>query len=259
MRTPAVITVDDSDTTKHLDTGIIIGRAKSHCCRDPHIRPVVRAILTSKGAVCAYVCSKYAKRLTTKGDVQISMKDVDYSSEFEKAPFGEKRTMAIRHQLQAKLATRLQTAETSLSPLRGPLPAGLGHDGTKTHQTVMEEGIIIGHARPDSCRNPEKPPVVRASLSKVGAVVGYIPAEDSLRPFAKGRAQIPLNKVDFVLEFELLPAWKRPEAIKELILTKTGETKEVTEQQNGEGERRDDDDDDEDDWGDEQLVDVESA
>ncbi|KAF2024660.1 hypothetical protein EK21DRAFT_117570 [Setomelanomma holmii] len=90
---PEVITIDESDTTRHLDTGMIIGCAKPHCCRDPNIRPVVRAILNSKGAVCGYLCGKYAKRLATKGDIQISMKDIDFSEDFEKAPFGEKRTM----------------------------------------------------------------------------------------------------------------------------------------------------------------------
>ncbi|KAH7072257.1 hypothetical protein BKA63DRAFT_65980 [Paraphoma chrysanthemicola] len=256
--TPEVITVDDSDTTKYLDTGIIIGRAKSHCCRDPNVRPVVRAVLNSKGSVCAFICAKYAKRSSQKGDVQISMKDVDYSPDLEESPFGEKRTMAIRHKLQAKLAIQRQCAGLSPSPLRNLLPAKVFGDATRTYQTVMDDGIIIGHARPDSCRYPDKPPIVRASLNRVGSVMAYIPAEDSLRPLTKGRAQIPLTKVSFVQEFEVLSPAKRPEAIKDIILAKAGEKPRESEEKQVD-ERGKDVEYDSDDWGDEKLVDVESA
>ncbi|KAF2024659.1 hypothetical protein EK21DRAFT_117569 [Setomelanomma holmii] len=121
----------------------------------------------------------------------------------------------------------------------------------------MDEGIVIGHARRDSCRNPDKPPIVRASLNRVGAVCAYIPAEDSIRSLVKGRASIPLDKVVFIPELHVLPTYKRLEALKEMILDNSGEGKRIAEQEEGEEHHVLQDDDDY--WGDEKLVDVEST
>ncbi|KAF2818469.1 hypothetical protein CC86DRAFT_157853 [Ophiobolus disseminans] len=237
--TPEVVTVDECKSAQHLEGGIVIGTVKENHCRDPNIRPVVRAILNTKGAVCGYIDGKYAKRKVTKGHVQISMKDVDFYHEVAKLPHGEKRLMAIRHELQRKLAIKRQPSGASSLMPRGLLPTHtssaaetpqLINDGTKTHQTVMPEGIIIGHARPQNCRDPQNPPVVRASISRIGAVVAYIPANDSLRPFAQGRAQLQMSHVVFSEEFAAFSFPERSKAIKEKILASMG-TQALDEQQ----------------------------
>lgn len=144
------------------------------------------------GSIVAYIDARYAKKKIIKGDVvQISMREFDYSHEFARLPHGERRAMAIRHELQAKAAVKRQPYGARLVA-QGLFTARkkdksstskTSTDSTKTHRTVMAEGIIIGYARPDSCRDPLNPSAVRASISKVGAAVAYIPAEQSLRRF----------------------------------------------------------------------------
>jgi hypothetical protein len=170
--------------------------------------------------------------------------------------------MAIRHELQAKLAVQRQGGKASSLIPRHLLaarstatssPPSARNHGTKTHQTVMPDGIVIGHAKPDHCRDPQNRPPVRAALNKVGSVVAYIPAEDSLRSFSKGRAQLQMVNVCFSEEFEALPAWSRIPTIKERILAslgegqrkwyeRRGEAAEV-QQVGGEGEHEDEGDD----------------
>ncbi|KAH3911653.1 hypothetical protein HBI56_140970 [Parastagonospora nodorum] len=118
--TSEVITVDGSNSTRHLHAGIIIGRAKSHCCRDPNVRPTARAILNSKGSVCAYIPHQYAKRSVSTGEVQIAMKDVEFCKEFEDAASDEQRIMAIRLKLEAKSGARQQLHEGTVSKSPSP-------------------------------------------------------------------------------------------------------------------------------------------
>lgn len=101
---PETITIDDSNSSRHLQNGIVVGRAMAHCCRDPHVRPTVRAILNKEDYVVTYIPSKYAERQPTKGDIPISANDIEYLEEFKKVPVGEKRTAAIKIRLQARLA-----------------------------------------------------------------------------------------------------------------------------------------------------------
>jgi hypothetical protein len=244
---PEIVTVNDTNSSHHLDNGIIVGRAKSHCCRDANVRPVVRAVLNGKGSVCVYIPSKYAKRSVSTGDVQISMKDVEFSKEFGTASSDEKRLMAIRHQLQAKHAEKRQPEENSILDL---LPSGSVVKKRKHRRAqsipVGEEGPIIGRALPKACRFPEEPAIVRATVNKVGAVLAYIPAKDSLKPYASaGRAQFSMSSVVFTEELAALKWPMRTKAIKERVLAAMDKDKAGVAQQQDEEEER--------------LVDAESA
>jgi hypothetical protein len=247
MPATEIITIHDSNTTRYLDNGIIIGRAKPECCRDPKVRPVARAILNSRGSVYVYICGKYAKRTLAAELVQIGIKDVDFSEEFEKAPSEEKRLLAIRHRLQEKLAIKQQLNATDICTTSN-LPSSPSTKKSRPCRptTVEGEGIIIGRAVPASCRNPEEPPIVRATLNSVGAVIAFIPAEDSLRPFAKGKAQLQMKNVIFTEEFAALDVSTRSKVIREKIQEGIGKRKsEEVSHEEGEEEER--------------LVDVESS
>jgi hypothetical protein len=79
-----VITVEDSNSTRLLETGVVIGCALRKCCVDPSICPVVRVMISKAGALIAYIPGKYFKRNLTKGDAQIVMADVESTPELEK-------------------------------------------------------------------------------------------------------------------------------------------------------------------------------
>lgn len=92
---PEVITVNDSSNSRHLDTGIIICRAKPDCCRDSNVRPLIRAVLNGGRSVCVFIPSEYAKRRAKTRDIQITMDDVELLKACETISSDEKRTMAI--------------------------------------------------------------------------------------------------------------------------------------------------------------------
>lgn len=233
-------TVTEEAIRRHQESGIVVGRAKPHCCLDPKIWPPVRVIFNTKGVLIGYISGKYAKRRVSKGDVQIALKDVDINDEFEKVPAGEQRLKAIRHEVQAKLAVQRQhlpgqpiaaltpkpmptmtpalmlSARSSPSTDRDPVPK----DYARSHQTVMEEGIIVGHAKSNSSRNARKPPVACASLNSKGALVAYIPAKGSIKPVLRGTVKLPLLNIDYTEEFAAMSGKERMGAMKERILQK---------------------------------------
>jgi hypothetical protein len=180
----------------------------------------VRAILSTKGSVCAFINSKYAKRPAAKGDIQISMKNVDFNKEYAKIPSEEKRSMAIRHVLPGKLARAKQPAGGSNLPPQALLAptAAVKPAREKQHQTVMPEGIIIGVAIPGHCKDMNHLPPVRASLNSVGSVIAYMPAEESKRGFTHGRANIQLANVLFTTDLRNLRMKERVRAIKKRLL-----------------------------------------
>ncbi|KAL6708087.1 hypothetical protein ACN47E_003521 [Coniothyrium glycines] len=106
-----IITVDDTDNRRHLETGIIVGRAMPHLCRDPNVRPAVRAILNKVGAVIAYMPGKHTLRNVNKGDVQINAKDIEYSTELNRIPYGEQRIAAIKAKLEAKAQAQIGSVQ----------------------------------------------------------------------------------------------------------------------------------------------------
>jgi hypothetical protein len=211
------VLIDDGQSQRHLDQGIIIGRAKAHCCRDSNVRPVVRAILAKDSAVYAYMSGKYAKRTVKKGDVQIPMTEVDYIKEFSSISCTEKRQKAIKHAIKAKLASK------QFDVIEPTLGSTEKSDTSSGYMLKEHDCLIIGRAKPDICRDPENPPVVRAMLNAVGAVIPFMAGKESLKRCPSGRAQVSLEKIDFVEEFASIATWKRSTAIKEKILAKTNE------------------------------------
>ena len=220
---------EDMCSAQHQEVGIAICRAKLHCCRDPKIQPVVYAVFASTGSLRAYMPGKQARRTVINGDAQISLKDIDYDQAFTNVDTEEQRNIAIRHSLQAKLAEQRQSVPglQSLLPsfalerkhARFPSPseALAPHDSSMNSRSTMGQGIIIGHAAANSCRDPSKPPPVWAALSSTGALCAYIPAKDSLRAYSRGCAQIDMEHVVFGAEYGDLSHTKRIERVKEVL------------------------------------------
>ncbi|KAF1850551.1 uncharacterized protein K460DRAFT_17588 [Cucurbitaria berberidis CBS 394.84] len=213
-----VITIDDSSSSRHIETGIIIGRAHPRSCRDPYLRPVARAILTNAGAVVAYVPSKYAKCAKTKGDVLISMKSIEYTRELKMIASDEIRLKAIRLRLQEKnrMTQQIATSVASQTNLNPDHNSKLLNDTQLSHK-CKEESIIIGHAK---AADPGDPLVIRAMLTTIGSLIAFVSGEDSFKPCAKGRAQIHLSSVYYLEEFAAIPVHKRSKVIKDRILEK---------------------------------------
>jgi hypothetical protein len=211
------VLIDDGQSQRHLDQGIIIGRAKAHYCRDPNVRPVVRAILAKNSAIYAYMSGKYAKSTVKKGDAQIPMTEVDYIKEFSSIPCTEKRQKAIKHAIEAKLASK------QFDIIEPALGITEKKDTSSGYTLKDDDCLIIGRAKHDICRNPKNPPVVRAMLNAVGAVIPFTSGKESLKNRPSGRAPVSLEKIDFFEEFASIPTWKRSMAIKKKILARTNE------------------------------------
>ncbi|KAI4946656.1 hypothetical protein J4E91_007346 [Alternaria rosae] len=82
----------------------------------------------------------------------------------------------------------------------------------------LENGVVIGRALPESCLDPNVRPVVRAMISKVGAVVAYIPGKYSKRSTIKGDIQIATTHVEYTPELAKYPfGEERTQAIKTMI------------------------------------------
>jgi hypothetical protein len=202
--TTEFVVVNEPWSHKYQETGIVIGNAKPHCCRDPKQRPTVHAIATSNGRLMANIPAKYAnstKKLN--GDVLIALSDVDFIPSLEKIPFGEQRQKAIWDAL-----LEAHDAKRRL---------GSADEGDFS-QRIIEEGVVIGHAKPDCCRNPTTPPIVRAMLNSTGAVISFIQAKDSKRSFKSGMAQIHLRDVDYTEHLASVPLSRRSKVIKGMIL-----------------------------------------
>jgi hypothetical protein len=229
LASKAIAPAEDMCSAQHQEAGIPVGHAKPHCCRDPNIRPVVYVIFNSTGNLSAYMPGKVARRTVANGDAKISLRDIDYDPAFLDVRYEEQRNVAIRHELQAKLAEKRQTVPglqlllPNSAPKRkharspGPSDNLTPHDDSMNSRSAMGEGIIIGHAAVGSCRDPSKPPPVWAALSSTGALCAYIPAKDSLRAFARGCAQINMENVVFCAEYRGLSQAKRIEHIKEIV------------------------------------------
>jgi hypothetical protein len=245
---PEIVTVDDTTSSRLLEIGIVVGRARPHCCRDPNVRPIVRAILNSKGSVYVYMPHKYAKRAGTKGDVQIATKDIEFSKEFAAAISDEQRLMAIRHQLQAKLALKWQSSVLELIH-----PSTYKRKRPHRHKTAEDECSIIGRAKPGVCRDPKNPPLVRARVDAKNAVIPFIPGNESLRPHASDRTTISFENVEWLEHFASMPTASRSKVIREMIAGKVEEKKKAEGQQEEEGKHHEARDDEE------LLVDLDSV
>jgi hypothetical protein len=256
LSAPEIVTVDDTTSSRLLEIGIVVGRAKPHCCRDPSVRPIVRAILNSKGSVYVYMPHKYAKRAGTKGDVQIATKDIEFSKEFVAATSDEQRLMAIRHQLRAKLALKRQSKERSVLELIPPstYKRKRPHRYKTTIRTTDEDECpIIGRAKPGVCRDPKNPPLVRARVDARNAVIPFIPGNESLRLHASDRTPISFENVEWLEHFASMSTASRSKVIREMIAEKAEEKKKVEGQQEGEAKRHEARDDEE------LLVDLDSV
>jgi hypothetical protein len=216
-----VITVEDSGSDKRLDKGLLIGSAKPDCCRDPNVHPVARASFSSKGSLCVYIQSKYAKRETTTGHIQITLKDVDFFKKFEQIPAGEKRVAAIRHQLQAKLAAQ-RTEKTPVidqEPTIDLTPDSVEQKITPSHPLQDEDEYpVIGRAKPHLCLDPKNPAIVYAMLNAVGAVVAFIPGQESVKRRKSGRSRISFENIEFSEDLASLGILRRSAVVKERIL-----------------------------------------
>jgi hypothetical protein len=220
--TSEIVTVDDTSSSRLLEIGIIIGRAKAHCCRDPNLRPIVRAILNSRGSVYVYMPHKYAKRVVAKVDVQISIKDVKFSKDFAKISSDEQRLVAIRHQLQAKLALKRQSKESSvLDLIPSRTQPRLGR--SRTTATVLNDYLIVGRAKADVCRDPQNPPLVRAMVNAKDSVILFIPKEESLKSYALDRARISFEKVEWLEQLASMSVASRSKVIRGMIAEKVEE------------------------------------
>lgn len=205
------VTVDESNSRKHQETGIIIGCAKPHRCRDPTLRPIARAIASRDEKVCTYIPAKHANNATKQtGGVLIALKDIDFDSTFEHIPFGENRQQVIFDAVLENNNVKHE-AQDSTNKL------------DKVAERIMKEGIIIGHAKPERSRDPADPPVVRAMLNSVGAVISFIPAKDSRRTSTRSMAQIDLRNVDYVQELRDVSVREMSKVIKRMILEKRKE------------------------------------
>jgi hypothetical protein len=241
---PEITTVDDTDSDRQLDTGCIIGRALPKCCRDPNLRPVVRAFLNKVGSVVAYIPGKYAKRTVGKGDVQISMKDVEYTEELGKIPFGLKRTTAIKAKLEVKNAPVPLERVDPLLPTSTP-PSYAPSEKNQTgefitiddcqSQRLLLEGIVIGHPKPYICCEPDKRPLVRAILDTRNNVMAFAPAKYIITGQNRRDAQVAMKDVDFAKEFAEIPPSRMSDAIRKRIQEKKVE-KEMREDQAPESE-----------------------
>jgi hypothetical protein len=194
--------VDDCSSQRHKDTGVIIVHAKPHCCGNPNLRPVVRAVLTSVRAVVAYISGKYAKR-TGKGDVQTALKDIDYISRYSNIASDETRSKAIKFDITAKLADTDQAnsgpsnaATFSQTDAEEALPS------SQQSHTVNEEYIIIGYANSEQFRDTLTP--VCATIDEDGSVVTFTYLADIL----KTKEIIDLKDVVYLPEFACLPTTK---------------------------------------------------
>jgi hypothetical protein len=204
--TSGPVTIDDAASHRLCETGIIIGRALPQACHDPNLRPTVRAFINKVGSLVAYIPGIYAKRKVSKGDVQIAMKDVDYTPELAVIPFGEHRSKAIKKLIEASNAThdaqRTSSLDFEAAPDEEP-NAVEEHDfitiDDSQHQRLRQEGIIIGVAKPHFCRVSHERPVVRAMLNTRNAVIAFIPGKYAkvLNRELTGEVQIPMKDVDY--------------------------------------------------------------
>ena len=245
LATNEVVTVDDSCSKRLMDTGVIIGRAFPHCCQDPNVRPVVRAIVTKVGAIHAYIPAKYAKRTTNKLGIQIAMSNIEYTAELDAIAYGEKRTKAIKAMMNEKLAsdqspptpnTHLSTVSlaSTVSPDIPPVTKTFEIIDASQHQRLLERGIIIGSAKEHWCRLSHQCLMVRAMLNSSNAVMAYVPAQYANHPRTGREVQIPLHDVDFAKAFAGLPPLSISGAIKEQILIKGGKSMDLEEKKNRE-------------------------
>lgn len=202
------VVIDDTDSRKHREDGIIIGHAKRNCCRDPKKRPAARAILAQGGGrVVAYVVAKHTFS-ESKGSVPIPLEDIDFVARFNTFAFGEERRQAI---VDALLASNDAKREQNASSHGSLLTDG-----------IMQEGVVVGHAKPERSRHSANPPIVRAMLNSVGAVMCFIEAKESRKGQTKGMAQIHIRDVNYIAELAAVSVSKRGKAIKAMILEKWG-------------------------------------
>jgi hypothetical protein len=231
VATNGVVTVDDSVSRSHLDTGVVIGRALPRSCLDPNVRPVVRAIVNKVGVIIAYIPGRYSKRSAIKGDIQIAMTHVEYIPELTEYPFGEERSRAIKTMIEERNGPEKtnDTSNSRLSTMTPPLPTVPERNMPEVpiittedskYPGLCKEEIDIGHAKEHWCLNPHKRPIVRARLSKKDSVIAFVPAKDIKHARTHGEVQIPLNQVDLSEWLTALPPWKVSDAVRAEIKTK---------------------------------------
>jgi hypothetical protein len=198
--------IDDTNNQRHIDTGIIVGHAKPHCCNDPAVRPVARALLNSVGAVLAYIPAKYAKRVSVgKGDVQIAQKDVDYVAPYNISS-DEIRSKAVKLDLQAKLASIDQT-HSGPSNATPQTQADVGNwHPDPTSQAPVEGYITIGHAHSEAYHNTVTP--VHATIDDDDALVAFTYASGQKSRFAMG-------DVVYLPEYACLAAERQVDAVRQ--------------------------------------------
>jgi hypothetical protein len=126
-----IITTEDSKYPGLCKEGIIIGHAKEHWCLNPHKRPTVRARLSKKDSVIAFVPAKDTKHARTCGEVQIPLNQVDFSEWLTALP-PWKVSDAVR--------TKIKTKEANGS---SAIPDSCGHMGGRA---VKKGGKVTAQA-----------------------------------------------------------------------------------------------------------------
>ncbi|KAJ4353503.1 uncharacterized protein N0V89_005233 [Didymosphaeria variabile] len=208
-----VMTIDAYATNKYYSRDLIVGRALPSFCIDPNVRPLVRATLVAQcqGSslrynVYTYIPSKYAK-VDRSGELQIPHDQVEFLADF---------TGMTKQERSAKMVAALK--EDSCED------ADFTTIDTYTGTRFLDWDVVIGHARPEICADPQVRPLVRATLSNDDRVCVFMPARFGIdRNRSDGELLISIGNVQVWSEFDAPTDGKRREKIKEALVKKSKE------------------------------------
>lgn len=86
-----------------------------------------------------------------------------------------------------------------------------------TKPKLLDNGIVIGHAKAHWCCDPKKRPAARATITLKGSLVAYISAKHSDEKRI-GDRQTPLKEIDYIAPFNtILNDDERKKAIKNML------------------------------------------
>ncbi|KAF9730982.1 hypothetical protein PMIN06_004567 [Paraphaeosphaeria minitans] len=212
LDTQEVITVDAYATKTHY-SDLIVGRALPSSCRDPNIRPLVRAqlVLQNHGnlRIYTYMPSRYGKVPDRTGELQIPTDGVEYLPDFDGS---------TKQERSFKMAAVLKknhpdSAEVDFTII-----------DTYTGSRLLDWDIIVGHARSGICADAAVRPLVRASLTNDDKVTLYMPAKHGVdRTRAGGELLVAIRDVKVRKEFDAPTESRRRDLIKEALVRKSEE------------------------------------
>ncbi|KAI4615371.1 uncharacterized protein J4E87_009264 [Alternaria ethzedia] len=124
------VVVDDTEHPGLCKQGVVIGHAKEHWCLTPHKRPAVRAMLNKKNAVIAFVPARHTGHTERNGEIQIPLKDVDFSRPLAALSFS-KIPDAIRDMIRTKKESNEKSA----------VHGSAGHTGGKVRKRRAKQTV----------------------------------------------------------------------------------------------------------------------